>query len=144
MLVIRYKVIKHKARFWFWKFAEVFGLGRREESEAGGGGSEWKKKKKPTQTPEHSQIQISSSPEFALWFPHESEEKQGVGRGEKRHFQSPVQSQPPLFPSQRPSSKTFVSSGSGRKPFQTLSCSERAAGRAEHTEINVCALRKEK
>lgn len=92
--------------------------------------------KKKTQTPEHSQIPISSSPEFALWFPHESEEKQGVGRGEKRRFQSPVQSQPPLFRSQHPSSKTFVSSGSVRKPFQTLSCSERAAGRAEHAEIN--------
>lgn len=52
----------------------------------------------PKRKAEHSQNQVSFSPEFALWFPCESEEKKGVGRGERKDVQNPVQTQPLSLP----------------------------------------------
>lgn len=64
-----------------------------QEVWAGGGGSEWPKGK-----PEQSQKQVSFRPEFALWFPCESEKKKGVGGGERKDVQNLIQNQPLLSP----------------------------------------------
>lgn len=85
--------------------------------------------------------QVSFSPEFALWFPCESGKEKRVGGGERKDIQNPVQKQPHT-PRQYLLFKTFVSSGIGRKPFQTLSsenCSVFAVKRAVCVCKYVCA-----